>query len=157
MACFSAAHNKTSIPIFKSFLDNHCQDLSLSTFSGISLMNCPCIFFSHQFCFSSWDTFSIDCLSSSNSPDKIFFRIGNIKPKLFSSSLKQHSTLIRLSRISKLSLIFLYCFFLSFHSLWSYPVQLSRGTCILPARLPSLLHYLRALFLHIYLLSLSLW
>ena len=36
-----------------SNLDNHYQVLSLSSFPGISLIRCPCIFVSSQFCLSS--------------------------------------------------------------------------------------------------------
>ena len=53
MACSCATKNNASVPIFKSLLDKHCQVSSWSTFSGISLTNCPSIFFSHQFCLSS--------------------------------------------------------------------------------------------------------
>ena len=40
-------------------------------------------------------------------------------------------------------------FFISFHPLWSYPIQLCPNMCILPFRSPSLLHNLGALFLHV--------
>ena len=53
MVCSCAAHNNASVSIFKSLLDNYCQVLSLSTLSGFSLTNCPCVFFSHHFCLSS--------------------------------------------------------------------------------------------------------
>ena len=53
-------------------------------------------FFILFFKFSTrYSNFSIDCLSCSNSPDEVFFRIGNIKPRLCYSSLMQRFALIR--------------------------------------------------------------
>ena len=53
MACSCAAHNSTSVTIFKSILNNHRQFIPLLTFCSISLINYPCIFFLCQFCLSS--------------------------------------------------------------------------------------------------------
>ena len=103
MACSCAARNNASVQIFKSLLDNHCQVLSLSTFSGIFLTNCPCIYFSLQFFLSSCAFYflnsplvSINCLGCSNSQDEDFFRIGNIKTQiifLFSAAtINTHQT-----------------------------------------------------------------
>ena len=87
MACSCAAHNNASVPIFQSLLDNHCQVLSLQTFSGISLTNCPCIFFSFFFCLNSCafcflNSPLVTVTLYSNSLDEVFFRIGNIKTQI---------------------------------------------------------------------------
>ena len=100
MACFCAAHSNASLPIFQSLFDNHCQVLFSSVFSGISLTNSPCISFFTPVLFkfscflffkfpTIYSIFSIDCLSCSNSPHEIFFRIDNIKTQnifLFSNT-----------------------------------------------------------------------
>ena len=51
---FLCSNSNASVPTFKSPLDNHCHVFSLSTFSVVSLMNCPCIHFSLHFSFSSF-------------------------------------------------------------------------------------------------------
>ena len=45
--------NKAFVLSFKSSFDNNCYVFSLSKFSVVSLMNCPCIRFSLHFSFSS--------------------------------------------------------------------------------------------------------
>ena len=85
-----ATHNNDSVPTFKSPLDSHCQAFSLSTFSVVSLMNCPCIRFSLHFSFSSFafcflnSTLVIVSLalivSAADTPlIRFFFRISNIE------------------------------------------------------------------------------
>ena len=78
-----AAHNKASVPTFKSPLDNHGHVFSLPTFSVVYLMNCLCIRFSLHFPFSSFSLFlkfytryslsRINCLSCQYPSNKGFF------------------------------------------------------------------------------------
>ena len=107
MVCPYATHNNASVSIFKLHLDNHCQVLSLSTLSGIFLTNCPCIFFSRQFCLSSCAFCYLNSpliavssvlivLDAATPLMKFSLELATKKHKLFSSSLTQRSTLIRL-------------------------------------------------------------
>ena len=111
--------------------------------SSLSLSYCGFCFFKFS---TRYSIFSIDCLNSSNSPDEVFFKIGNIKTQnvfLFSNAtLHSHHHFLFMYNLSAslswcnapyIAIVFLIsCSHLSIHSLSTVVFML----CILIQPLP---------------------
>ena len=134
MTC-SCEHDRLSVPIFKSCLNNQCQVLSWSPFSDISLRNCPCIYFSLQFCPFCFlnsplvTASSVLIFSAVATPlMRFFFRIGNIKAQtifLFSNA-RTHTYQASVS-----SFLFMYSLFTS--PLWCNALYIVTAGILGPA------------------------